>query len=76
MKNIILLENIEKHYPKVNCSKENTSLQMWSVLTFYPCWLLWHSLSYLWKRAWNTLTVKSRNMKEEFNTFCCALLTD
>jgi len=33
---IILLENIEKSYLKVNCSKENTCLQIWSVLTLYP----------------------------------------
>jgi hypothetical protein len=33
---IILLENIEKSYPKVNCSKENTCLQVWSVLMLNP----------------------------------------
>jgi len=33
---MILLENIEKPYPKINCSKENTCLQIWSILTFYP----------------------------------------
>jgi hypothetical protein len=74
---IISLENIEKSYPKVNCSKENTCLQIWSVWTFYPLLivvaslsylLLWHSLSYLRERAWNTSMVKSHNMKEEFNT--------